>query len=86
MEKYLYANEENETSEDMQTSSITFRGTPGSGIKQAREILYGDETEGFKPTDDLNCGKLSKLIRYIMKGSISVSIWICYAETLAYKA
>ncbi len=86
MEKYLYANEETEASEEMQTEFIIVRGTPKSGIKQVREILYGDETECFKPTDDLNCGKLSKLIRYIMQGTIGVSAWFCYAETLTYKA
>lgn len=86
MEKYLYANEETEASEEMQTSSIIFRGTPRSGIKQAREILYGDETEGFKPTDDLNCGKLSKLLRYIITGSFSLTICINFVDTLASKA
>lgn len=90
MEKYLYANEEVETGEEAKEEHIVFRSTtpniPLAGLNQAREILYGDENEAPRPTDDLNCGKLSKLFSYIMKGSIGMSAWICYAEVLADKA
>jgi len=90
MEKYLYANEEIENGEEAQEEHIIFGATavsiPRAGLIQAREILYGDENEAPRPTDDLNCGKLSKLASYIIKGGITMSAWFCYAEALASKA
>lgn len=86
MGKCMCVNEEAENTTEREEETIIFRGTPKSGIKQARDILYGNETEGFKPTDDLNCGKLSKMVRYIITGSFSLTICINFVETLANRA
>jgi hypothetical protein len=86
MEECLYVNEGTENTTDNEKQTIVFRGTPGSGIKQAREILYGDETEGLRPTDGLNCGKLSKMIRYMLTSSFSLTICVNFVDLLANKA
>jgi hypothetical protein len=90
MEENACITEEIEFSEEQQEGHIIFcrstPKTPQSGLAMAREIIHGDETAAPRPTDDLNCGKLSKLVDYIMKGSIGMSAWFCYAEALANKA
>jgi hypothetical protein len=90
MEENACMTGEIEINEEQQEGHIIFCGrtpeTPQTGLAQAREIIYGDETAVPRPTDDLNCGKLSKLVNYIIKGSIGMSAWFCYAEAVTSKA